>query len=126
MGTYTGTAGNDTITSAFVSAGVDAEPPGSKPSAADDTIDGGGGADDVNGGAGDDTIYVRGAGSVMRGGIGNDTMTYSTAEDAVSATAYGDAGNDYIDFQTTRPPAEAVKRARCRFMAGRATIPFQQ
>lgn len=102
MGTYTGTAGNDTIRPGFVSSGVSSSPPGSTPSAAADTIDGLGGRDILNGGGGDDEIVAQGAGTLMRGDAGNDELSYSTADDVVGVTAYGDAGNDAIRFMSSQ------------------------
>ncbi len=103
MGIYTGTEGNDKITPSLVSAGVDSDPPGSRPSGADDTIEGLGGTDVLKGGGGNDTISAAGKGSVMRGEAGNDTITYDTLETDVGVKAYGDAGKDEIRFNFFKP-----------------------
>ena len=92
MGTYTGTAGGDTIIPGFISALVVANPVFSTPSnannslfgfAGNDNLDGGGGNDFVDGGADDDLLH---------GGIGNDTIFGGGGND----TAFGDAGDDTI------------------------------
>lgn len=64
MGTYTGTAANDTITPVTVSPGVTVTG-APKPSIGADTIGGLGGDDVLNGGGGADTI---------NGGYGNDSV----------------------------------------------------
>lgn len=61
MATITGTAGNDIITPAAVSAGVS----GGIPSDVADSLSGGGGNDTLNGGAAVDTIL---------GGLGADAF----------------------------------------------------
>jgi Ca2+-binding RTX toxin-like protein len=103
MGIYTGTSGNDKITPAIVTAGVESTPEGSKPSADDDEINGLGGADVLKGDGGNDTITAAGKGTLMRGGTGNDTITYDTAENDVGVRAYGDAGDDQIRFNSAHP-----------------------
>jgi Ca2+-binding RTX toxin-like protein len=100
MGIYTGTSGNDKITPAIVTAGVESTPEGSKPSADDDEINGLGGRDVLNGGGGNDTITAAGKGALVRGGTGNDTITYDTAENDVGVKAYGNAGDDQIHFNS--------------------------
>lgn len=64
MGIYTGTSGNDKITPAIVTAGVESTPEGSKPSADDDEINGLGGADVLKGDGGNDTITAAGKGTL--------------------------------------------------------------
>ena len=122
MATFTGTNSSDTITRAGISAGVTADPVGSKPSAAADTIDGNGGNDKldggfggdiINGGLGDDTIddaplhwtgdgVVAGvnAGNVIHGEAGNDSITITIVDSGganpVGNAAYGDDGNDSL------------------------------
>jgi Ca2+-binding RTX toxin-like protein len=103
MGIFEGTSGNDRITPAIVSAGVESDPEGSKPSAADDEINGLGGADVLKGGGGNDTITAAGKGTLIRGGTGNDTIAYDTADNDVGVKAYGDAGDDQIHFTSTAP-----------------------
>ena len=53
MAIFTGTAADETITPLFVSATVTRVPAGSFPSAAADSLDGGGGNDTLDGGAGE-------------------------------------------------------------------------
>lgn len=58
MAVFTGTASVNFIRPDFVSSVVTANPAGSRPSAADDVIDGRGGADTMDGGGGDDVYFV--------------------------------------------------------------------
>jgi Ca2+-binding RTX toxin-like protein len=79
MGTYIGTNGDDTITPNFVSAGVSRDPADSSPSAADDYLNGGAGADTMDGGDGDDIYIVDNADDVVEEVYddylgGNDTV----------------------------------------------------
>lgn len=90
MATFTGTSGNDTITGAFVSAGVLRDPARSFPSAAADSLEGGAGNDFLDAGAGNDTL---------NGGIGNDTLV-------------GGDGNDVLDGGTS------ASEARDRLLGG--------
>jgi Ca2+-binding RTX toxin-like protein len=93
VGTYRGTISNDTITPDELSPGVTADPAGTKPSAAADSISGADGNDVLNGLGGADTIS---------GGNGNDDVYMHLFEDyeevALSGTAnlYGGAGNDRL------------------------------
>ena len=90
MGTYTGTDGNDTISPTLVTPGVIADPLGSVPSGADDTLIGGGGNDrlegsggndTLNGGDGVDELFGGGGNDVLNGGAGGDTMRGSAGDD---------------------------------------------
>ncbi|MBL8659322.1 MAG: hypothetical protein JNM75_06160, partial [Rhodospirillales bacterium] len=98
MGIYTGTAGHDTIVPNEVSAGVTADPPGSKPSDGDDQIYGMGGNDYLDGGTGGDTIS---------GGVGDDGILDNYPEDGYGNgpnsgnLIHGDAGIDYIEITIT-------------------------
>jgi len=77
MGIYLGTAGADTITTTFVSAGVTRFPFLSFPSNLNDFIDGGGGDDYLEGGGGDDTV---------NGNAGNDWASYRSAASGVTVS----------------------------------------
>jgi Ca2+-binding RTX toxin-like protein len=76
-----GTAGNDTITGAFISSGVT----GGLPGTSNDTILAGAGSDSVNGGAGDD---------IISGGEGDDTLTGEAGNDSL----LGDSGLDWVSY----------------------------
>ncbi len=91
MPTFTGTAGNDTITPGLISVGVVTDPLGSFPAAGSDTITGGLGDDVLNGGGGGDSIDGGGGLDVVNGGDGNDTLTASLGDNV-----NGDANNDLI------------------------------
>lgn len=104
MGTFTGTQFGDVIATNQVSNGVIASPAGTRPSAGDDiisggggndTIDGGGGANTISGGGGIDSITDAGSGSVIHGDDGGDAIT----ELGKNNTIYGDAGGDTIVFR---------------------------
>jgi Ca2+-binding RTX toxin-like protein len=88
MATFSGTAGNDTITPTLISVGVATSPPGSFPGAGADTIDGGAGNDLLDGGGAD---FIDGGGGLdtVRGGAGNDTI-----EAATGGTFDGGTEND--------------------------------
>lgn len=91
MPTFTGTAGNDTITTALISVGVVANPLGSFPGAGSDTIDGGLGNDVLESGGGADSIDGGGGADTVNGGAGNDTI------DARAGGSFsGDGDNDLI------------------------------
>ena len=86
MATFIGTAAANTITPAFVSAGVGRFPVGSFPGAGadvifggggNDTMDGGGGNDTIVGDAGNDTLRGNSGADVLIGGADIDTATYS-------------------------------------------------
>jgi len=92
MATFIGTNSADTIAPPLfgnVSGGVVADPPGSKPSSANDTLWGNGGNDRLDGGGGND---------VLRGGTGNDVLdgglgfTFEINNDRL----FGDSGNDTL------------------------------
>lgn len=120
MGIYTGTSGNDRITPAIVSAGVESDPEGSKPSADDDEINGLGGADVLKGGGGNDTITAAGKGTLMRGGTGNDTITYDTAENDVGVKPTATPATTR-STSTRRTRRAAAPRASSRSSAEAAT-----
>jgi Ca2+-binding RTX toxin-like protein len=93
MGTYTGTAANDTVTPYTVSAGVTVTG-APKPSIGEDTINGLGGDDFLHGGGGADTI---------NGGDGKDSIGCNVNTNTVgpvtftgTATFSGGSGNDII------------------------------
>ncbi|MBL8660604.1 MAG: hypothetical protein JNM75_12705 [Rhodospirillales bacterium] len=111
MGRYTGTSGDDTITPTTVSAGVVADPPGSKPSVGADQIyglggadhlDGGAGGDTISGGAGNDSISGVNAGNVLHGNAGNDTVVVAISGESggggtdATNSLYGDDGDDRV------------------------------
>lgn len=114
MATFTGTAGNDTITPLLISVGVVANPLGSFPTNAadvisgglgDDSLDGGGGADSISGGggldtvlggAGNDTIDVLSGGN-FNGGADNDLFEVSSA--AAGTVITGGSGSDTLEAQ---------------------------
>ncbi len=102
MGTYTGTSHADTITPLVVSAGVIADPLGSKPSDAADQIYGNGGGDALSGGGGNDDVHASGAGNTLHGDAGDDTISIDMVDtggaNPVTNTAWGDGGNDTIEF----------------------------
>lgn len=102
MATISGTSGNDTITPATLSGGVNGDTPGSAADSivgfgGDDLIDGGGGNDTIRGfagadllfgGAGDDLLFGGADNDVLNGGAGFDIVSYDDilAPDAISAT----------------------------------------
>ncbi|MGZ8996626.1 MAG: hypothetical protein ACXW3P_09080, partial [Rhodospirillales bacterium] len=105
----TGTSLLNVITPDEVSPAVTAEPAGSVPSPAADTIiglggnddiDGGGGADTISGGTGNDTITAAASGGTVHGDAGSDTITIRQTTDDVAGTFYGDADNDSMTFST--------------------------
>ncbi|HSO43569.1 MAG TPA: hypothetical protein VLR47_12165, partial [Rhodospirillales bacterium] len=121
MGTYKGTGTAETITPAFVSSSVSREPAESLPSAAADSIDGGGRGDVLSGGGGNDLIYDQPAyrspspgsslsvavtandGNVVHGDAGNDDITVEVGDtdgaNPVGNIAYGDGGDDSVLFR---------------------------
>jgi Ca2+-binding RTX toxin-like protein len=78
MATFNGTNLDDTIIPGTVSLGVLINPPGSTPSDARDTINGGAGNDTVNGGRGND---------VIDGGTGNDLLVVDYSSNTFTGTA---------------------------------------
>ena len=88
MATFNGTDSSETITPGAVSGSVSADPPGSRPSVAADTIYGMGGNDTIDGGGGADNVY---------GGDGNDSIRVTTEFSTVS----GDAGYDRVYLSGT-------------------------
>jgi len=88
MGTFTGTAANETITPRFVSGTVTRNPAGSFPYDGADILYGMGGNDTLSGGEGNDRIY---------GGDGNDYITGDYGyEGEYNDWLDGGAGNDVI------------------------------
>jgi Ca2+-binding RTX toxin-like protein len=109
MGTYTGTAGGDTIIPGFISAGVVPNPVFSTPSNANDSLfglggndnlDGGGGHDFVDGGAGNDLLHGRDGNDTLVGGGGTDTVFGDGGDDTLFSSGFGTysggTGNDRI------------------------------
>lgn len=118
MGTYTGTSGNDTITTTALSPGVTRSGGSATfPSNVADTIYGNGGDDTIESGGGNDLIYggdgndyilgktrglaAPGDADVIYGGNGNDVIYGNGGENDTGApdgndTIYGQAGNDRL------------------------------
>ncbi len=106
MGTFSGTIGDDTITTGFVSTGV--MPVGDAPSDADDFIYGYAGSDVLAGGGGNDTIGGGEGSDTIDGGTGSDTIRGGPGDDFILGKTpglgdendrdiiYGDDGNDVI------------------------------
>lgn len=103
MGQYTGTNSGDLITGFLdLSPGVVSVPAGSKPSDAndslnglggDDTLQGEGGNDDIHGGEGNDTLYGGDGNDFLAGDQGNDLLEGENGAD----TLHGGPGDDSID-----------------------------
>jgi len=98
---FIGTEGADNIGPAGITPGVIADPPGTLPGPAADTIYGSGGNDILTGGAGDDIISGGEGNDTIAGGMGNDTLFGDTGNDTISAgqggdTVFGGAGNDTL------------------------------
>ena len=103
----TGTAGDDTITPGFVSAGVTGGPPSDAVDiinalGGNDTVDGGGGDDDIDGGDGNDVLDGGDGNDILRGQDGNDTLDGGIGRDTLdggsgSDTLEGGEGNDTLD-----------------------------
>jgi len=87
MARFTGTTFDETITPTTVSPTVTADPPGSRPSAAADTIEGRGGRDTIGGGGGNDIIASTVGGGTVHGDAGDDqiTITHETAWKTIAA-----------------------------------------
>lgn len=109
MGTYTGTNSGEIIKPGDLSAGVTADPPGSTPGAADDTLiglggadflDGGGGNDVLIGGNGDDTYMVRGSGDLVSE-VDAETGGVDTVQASVSYTL--GAGVENLSLKGSAP-----------------------
>lgn len=83
MATFTGTGAGDHITETDMSPGVLADPPGSRPTDADDLIDGRGGNDFLDGSGGSDTLIGDSGDDTLIGGAGIDTASYATATSRV-------------------------------------------
>ena len=96
MATFTGTNADEIITTGFVSPTVVANPIGSLPSNADDSILAGAGVDTINSGGGNDTVT---------GGQGNDNAVLGEGDDTFiwrpgdgSDIVEGGTGFDTLDF----------------------------
>ncbi|WP_424927489.1 calcium-binding protein [Amaricoccus tamworthensis] len=108
MAYFNGTFGADRITTTGVSAGVTANPVGSRPGdggdiilgqGGDDYLSGGGGNDLIMGGWGNDAIFGGAGADNLHGGDGDDVIyNASTLTDAVIGLdyVYGGNGNDTI------------------------------
>ena len=89
MANITGTAGNDTITSGFVSGGVAGGTPGAGADSIEgmdgnDTLEGGAGANTLRGGAGNDFLVNGSDGEVIDGGDGIDVALWENATGSVT------------------------------------------
>lgn len=114
MATFTGTAANETITPTTVSGTVIRNPPGSLPSAANDTILGGAGNDVINagdgintvdGGDGNDSISSGAGVDTITGGLGDDRFDAGAGDDTLVGaggddTVQGGLGNDVLEGGT--------------------------
>jgi len=100
MATFIGNAAANTITPAFVSAGVGRFPAGSFPSALADVIFGGGGNDTMDGGGGNDTIVGDIGNDLLRGNTGADVLIGGTGIDTDGAAA---AGTDHYKLPPVFP-----------------------
>jgi hypothetical protein len=89
---FIGTSGADNIGPAGISPGVIADPPGTLPGPAGDTIYGDAGNDILAGGGGDDIISGGDGNDIITGGMGNDTLLGDAGNDTIT----GGAGDDTI------------------------------
>jgi Hemolysin-type calcium-binding repeat (2 copies). len=101
MAQFEGTELSESITPFFVSPSVSATPPGSAPSDAADTADGGGGDDFLFDEGGNDALFGAAGNDYLLGGNGSDTEDGGEGNDSVdgggdSDLLIGDAGNDRI------------------------------
>jgi Ca2+-binding RTX toxin-like protein len=116
MGTYIGTAGNDTIIPGFISPGVTPNPVFSTPSnasdslfglAGDDNLNGGGGNDFIDGGIGNDLLNGGDGNDTIVGGGGSDTASGGAGDDRIFSSGFGtyngDGGNDEIHASNGLP-----------------------
>src|SRR3954447_22134086 len=86
MATFTGTGANETITPGFVSATVTRSPQGSFPGPTADTLDGGVGADVMDGGDNNDLYIVDNAGDVATEVFGDALGGIDTFQSSVTHT----------------------------------------
>src|SRR4051812_21925923 len=86
MATFTGTGANETITPGFVSATVTRSPQGSFPGPTADTLDGGVGADVMDGGDNNDLYIVDNAGDVATEVFGDALGGIDTVQSSVTHT----------------------------------------
>lgn len=102
MASFIGTAADDVITPDQVSAGVTRDPPGSRPSQAndqvsaaggDDRVETGGGSDFADGQDGRDTLDGGGENDVLRGGADNDLLIGGSGNDDLGG---GDGNDTYL------------------------------
>ena len=93
MAVFIGTAANETITPAFVTASVGRFPAGSFPGALADVIFGGGGNDTMDGGGGNDTIVGDAGNDLLRGNSGADVLIGGADIDTATYSESGSGGN---------------------------------
>jgi hypothetical protein len=98
---FTGTNAADNIGPGGISPGVIADPPGTVPGPAADTIYGGGGPDVLTGGGDNDIISGGADNDVVTGNMGNDTLFGDAGDDTISGnmgddTIFGGDGKDTI------------------------------
>src|SRR3954466_14770043 len=86
MATFTGTGANETITPGFVSATVTRSPLGSFPGPTADTLNGGAGADVMDGGDNNDLYIVDNAGDVATEVFGDALGGIDTVQSSVTHT----------------------------------------
>jgi hypothetical protein len=102
MARFVGTAGNDTITPATISAGVVITPTGAN-LAGNDYISGGSGNDYISGGFGNDSLLGGFGNDSLLGGVGNDLIFGGPGDDRLVGgrgrdTLIGDGDNDRFVF----------------------------
>lgn len=94
MGTYTGTDGPDSMNASFgVSAGVIADPPGTRPGKGPDTLVGNGGNDRLSGDDGNDTLEGGTGADSLSGDDGFDWLIGGDGDDSL----YGGRGRDELN-----------------------------
>ncbi|CAH0231322.1 calcium-binding protein [Roseomonas sp. CECT 9278] len=98
MPTIIGTSNSDNITPAYLSSGVT----GGRPDEADDSIAGGDGSDQIDGGGGNDTIDGGDKEDYLKGGAGNDSLVGGSSGDRLvggegrDTMRGGDHGDRYL------------------------------
>src|SRR5215213_6860044 len=90
MATFTGTAANEVIIPAAVSATVTSDPPGSRPGSGSDTLNGGGGDDLIIWREGDGSDLVNGSAGIdtQRLIMSDAANVVGLAPDTTGATAF--------------------------------------